>query len=210
MATAPKVVVMLYRCELCGRPQAKPRRVCTPCYRAGRTLRGGKCAICGKPHPEGHRNRTFCPKCLERREKQQRAAYWKQHKDAINARRLKRERIMEDASVPLRCDTYAQTHEPISDEEYDAKVRMLRELRAAEVHCGDCGHPTRRHFVEFEGTGGFGVLANQHMRGAEAGTGTDRGKSLNSGRFGRSMPQHQDEEDISHAPLKGSFRRDKL
>jgi hypothetical protein len=80
--------------------------------------------------------------------------------------------MMKVAEQPLNCDEYAQTHEPISDAEYDAKVVKLRELMS-EVHLGSHVRPRRCFSVE-PASGGFGSMANLHMHGAEAGSGLDR------------------------------------
>jgi hypothetical protein len=167
MLTRPKVAVMLYRCEICGRPQGKERRVCSACYKAGKSIRGGICADCGVELGAGNRQKSYCQDCRDIRDKESRRKFYAKRKLSG----LERYRMMQVALKPMKDDVYAQTHEPISDEEYDAKVRMLRALRAADVHVGSYGHPTRWHFAEQE-VGGFGTLANQHMRGGEAGKGT--------------------------------------
>ena len=172
MLTEPPVVVMLYRCELCGRTQAKPRKVCSNCYKAGKSLRGGVCPDCGGPVE--FKIKTYCRECREMRSKEELASY-------VAKRRLsglERYRMMKVAEKAMKCDKYAQHANVPSEAEISAKREKFQALLAADVHCGSCGHPSRHHFAEAEREGGFGTLAHQHMRGGEAGHGTDREHTL--------------------------------
>ena len=169
MATGPKVVVMLYRCELCGRPQAKKRRVCSRCYKEGKSIRSGICPDCGEP--TASKCHTYCHVCRDARLREEGKTYREKRKLAPL--------FMKHAEKALSCDEYARTHEPISDEEYARKVATLRALREADVHCGDCGHKVSWHYPEPTG-GNFSTLANQHMRGGAAGAGCDRSTKARS------------------------------
>ena len=169
MLTEPPIVVMLFNCTLCGRPQAKNRKVCSNCYKAGKSLRGGVCPDCGCP--VDLKIKTYCRECREMRSKEELSSY-------VAKRRLsglERYRMMKVAEKAMKCDPYAQTHQPISDEEIALKREKFLALLAADVHCGSYGHPARHHVAERDdAVGGWGTLAHQHMRGGEAGHGTDR------------------------------------
>ena len=171
MLTAPPVVVMLYRCQLCGRPQAMERKVCSRCYKDGKSLRGGRCPDCGVEHGVGNRTRVYCDACRDVRLSEAGKEYRARRKMAG----VERYRMMKQAETPLKGDKYAQYTNPISDEELAAKREKFHALLAADVHCGTYGHPAHHNVAEVDREGnGFGVLANRHMRGGEAGQGNDR------------------------------------
>ena len=175
MLTEPPVVIMLYRCGLCGRPQANNRKVCSRCYKDGKSLRGGICPDCGGP--VDLKIKTYCRECREMRSKEELSSY-------VAKRRLsglERYRMMKVAERAMKCDKYAQYTPIPNDEEIAAKREKFLALLAADVHCGSYGRPSYHNYAaqrDGDAVGGFGTLAHQHMRGGEAGAGTDREHTL--------------------------------
>ena len=175
MLTEPPVVVMLFNCSLCGRPQAKDRKICSRCYKDGKSLRGGICPDCGGPVEL--KIKTYCRECREMRSKEELASY-------VAKRRLsglERYRMMKVAEKAMKCDKYAQYTPVPTDEGVAAKREKFLALLAADVHCGSYGRPSYHNYAaqrDGDAVGGFGTLAHQHMRGGEAGAGTDREHTL--------------------------------
>jgi hypothetical protein len=169
--TEPPIVVMLFNCSLCGRPQAKDRKICSRCYKDGKSLRGGICPDCGGPVEL--KIKTYCRECREMRSKEELTAY-------VAKRRLsglERFRMMKVAEKAMKCDKYAQYTPVPTDEEIAAVREKFLALLAADVHCGTYGKPSRHSFAaqrDDDAPGGFGALANRHMTGGEAGQGSDR------------------------------------
>jgi hypothetical protein len=102
---------------------------------------------------------------------------------------------MLEAEVPLNEDEYAKTAHVLTDEEFAAKREKFHALLAADVHCGTYGHPSYHNYAaQRDGTGdasgGFGTLAHQHMRGGQAGHGTDREHTLRAQQSRESRRSH--------------------
>jgi len=153
-------------CERCGRQTREGRRLCGRCYKQGYTIRQPFCPDCGKP-TETRRN-IYCPECRVAREKQENVS-------ANGNRRMagiERWRMMKVAEKALPCDKYAQDNVPISDAEYDALVDQLRALTQGP-QIGRYASPLHSRKAEAS-YGGFGAMANMHMRGGAAGAGRDR------------------------------------
>ena len=167
MMLRPAIDLMLYRCELCGQPQAKQRRVCSRCYKSGKSLRGGICPDCGEAVES--KIQTYCHECRDARLLEERRAYTAKRRMSG----IERYRMMKVAEKAMKCDPYAQTAAVPSDEEVAVKREKFLALLAADVHVGDYARPIGWKPPEAE-YGGFGALAHQHMRGGEAGQGTDR------------------------------------
>jgi hypothetical protein len=165
-----------FRCTLCGRPQGKDRKVCSRCYKDGKSLRGGHCPDCGVEHGVGNRTRVYCDACRDVRL----AERGKEYRARRKMSGIIRYRQMKQAETPLKHDKYAQYTPVPTDEEIAVKREKYRALLAADVHCGTYGRPSHRSYAvaRDEAEGGFGALAFQHMRGGEAGHGMDREHTL--------------------------------
>jgi hypothetical protein len=159
--------LLLYPCRICGTFKKAPRPVCHVCWKKGYTLNSKFCKRCGAE--TSNRQRTLCEDCREKNRYKAGLKFVGRNK--ISGPESTSE--MELAAIPMKGDLYAQTAAIISEEEISAKREKFLALLAADVHIGSCGRPTRWRPPEAE-YGSFGVLANRHMTGGEAGTGSDR------------------------------------
>jgi hypothetical protein len=170
------VILLLYKCENCGRRLKLDRRLCGICYKKGFSLRSKFCPDCGNETES--RTQTYCHECRDQRKREQTYAH-------VSKRRLsglERHRMMKTAEKAMRCDKYAQEAAVPTDAEIAAIREKFLALLAADVHCGTYGKPTRHSFAvrRDDDVAGFGVLAHQHMRGGEAGMGGDRSHTNNA------------------------------
>jgi hypothetical protein len=162
---------MVYSCDYCGRPLRANRHVCGSCYKQGRYVNSTACKDCGAP--TSNRQRTLCEACRQQRRCNGEERYVGRQAVIGSGR----EQIMLEAEIPLRDDDYARTAHVLTDEEIAAKREKFLALLAADVHVGSCGRPSYHNYAaqrDGDAVGGFGTLAHQHMRGGEAGHGTDR------------------------------------
>ena len=159
---------LLHSCTICGKLKASPRPVCHACHKSGKSVNSPNCKKCGAI--TANRQRTLCEDCRAERRSRAGIKFFGRNKMSGPDRDAE----MLEAETPLKDDPYAQTAPIISDEEIALKREKFHALLAADVHTGSCGHPTRHHVAEVDREGGFGTLAHQHMRGGEAGRGTDR------------------------------------
>jgi predicted amidophosphoribosyltransferase len=161
---------LLYKCTNCGRRLQLDRRLCGICYKKGFSIRSKFCPDCGKETES--RKQTYCHECRDLRKREE------THSHVFKRRMsgIERYRMMKVAATAMKCDKYAQKAAVITDDEIALKREKFLALLAADVHCGTYGRPSRHTFAaqREEEPGGFGTLAYQHMRGGEAGHGTDR------------------------------------
>jgi len=164
--------LLLFKCSNCGRRLKHDRRLCGICYKKGFSIRSKFCPDCGAETES--RTQTYCHECRDRRKREETYAH-------VSKRRLsglERYRMMKVAETPMRCDQYAQSAAIPTDDEVAAVREKFLRLLEADVHCGTYGQPRHRSFAARDRDGeegsGFGTLAYRHMRGAEAGSGSDR------------------------------------
>ena len=168
------IFLKLFRCGICGQPQGQRRPVCHACWRKGLSAHSKFCKRCGTE--TANRQRTLCEACREVRRTRAGLKFVGRNKMSGPGQNAE----MLAAEIPLKEDLYAQTTPVISDEEFALKQEKFRALLAADVHVGSYSNPRHWHAPEAE-HGSFGTLANRHMRGGEAGQGTDRTHTFNGG-----------------------------